>query len=152
MATLRQTEWFGFNHEKVRERFEGSPEFVGEFDMDGTTWAVYSVAEPNRAKGHKDFMLLTTGSLAGSAGDAARPTIVSGRDRAGMEPYRLQHAVHCLECDSVIYSVHRHDYRGCGCPNEAVVDGGRDYFRFGAADMSRVRRVTLDLLAGRMVE
>lgn len=38
--------------------------------------------------------------------------------------------VKCLQCDTVIESKSRHDFRECPCGN-AFVDGGRDYLRYG---------------------
>lgn len=40
--------------------------------------------------------------------------------------------VQCPNCNKRLFSFHRHDYKTCGCPNEAMVDGGRDYLRYGA--------------------
>lgn len=36
--------------------------------------------------------------------------------------------VRCLDCNSIIESTHRHDFRYCSCGNVAV-DGGKDYLR-----------------------
>lgn len=47
-------------------------------------------------------------------------------------------AVKCLECGETIVSRSRHDYVTCGCPNDAMVDGGNDYERYGAMDMDKV--------------
>ena len=41
--------------------------------------------------------------------------------------------VHCLQCDEIIESTHRHDYKHCKCGN-AMVDGGLAYERYGARD------------------
>ncbi len=38
--------------------------------------------------------------------------------------------IRCLECDIVIESVYRHDFRVCPCKN-AFIDGGHDYLRYG---------------------
>lgn len=45
----------------------------------------------------------------------------------------------CLECGSVLVSVHRHDYKTCDCPNRTMIDGGSDYVRYGGRDMDKVR-------------
>jgi len=37
----------------------------------------------------------------------------------------------CPNCGKVMVSWHRHDYRTCSCSNETMIDGGRDYLRFG---------------------
>lgn len=41
--------------------------------------------------------------------------------------------VQCPECSKRMFSFYRHDYKLCGCPNDTMVDGGRDYLRFGWA-------------------
>tara|TARA_B100000029_G_C16836670_1_gene690105 strand:- start:2 stop:265 length:264 start_codon:yes stop_codon:yes gene_type:complete len=38
-------------------------------------------------------------------------------------------ALHCHECNTVIYSRARHDYHHCLCNNIAI-DGGFDYVKF----------------------
>jgi len=38
-----------------------------------------------------------------------------------------------LQCDEIIESVDRHDYKHCKCGN-AMVDGGLTYERYGARD------------------
>ena len=50
-----------------------------------------------------------------------------------------QQLVTCQECDETIISYHRHDYKTCSCPNQATVDGGTDYLRYGAKDMSKIK-------------
>lgn len=50
--------------------------------------------------------------------------------------------VECLECGTIIESKHRHDYQVCGCPNNAMVDGGTDYIRSGAKDLTKIRHLT----------
>lgn len=50
--------------------------------------------------------------------------------------------VECLECGEIIESTHRHDFQQCGCPNAAMVDGGLDYVRSGAKDLSKIRHLT----------
>lgn len=48
-------------------------------------------------------------------------------------------SIKCLECGEVLASRHRHDYKTCGCPNNAMVDGGYDYRRYGAKDMDLIK-------------
>lgn len=47
----------------------------------------------------------------------------------------------CLDCGwlGVSYSVH--DFKTCPCPNNALIDGGRDYTRYGAHKMDRIQVV-----------
>ena len=50
----------------------------------------------------------------------------------------VYNAVTCTECLKTIVSRNRHDYVTCECPNNAMVDGGLDYIRYGAKDMNKV--------------
>ena len=50
----------------------------------------------------------------------------------------VYNAVTCLDCLSTIVSHHRHDYKLCGCKNEAMVDGGTDYVRYGGKNLKKV--------------
>lgn len=50
----------------------------------------------------------------------------------------VYNAIKCLECNETIVSRSRHDYVTCGCPNEAMVDGGNEYERYGAKDMDKI--------------
>lgn len=51
----------------------------------------------------------------------------------------VYNSVTCQECNETIVSYHRHDYKTCSCPNEAMVDGGTAYLRYGAKDMSKIK-------------
>lgn len=42
----------------------------------------------------------------------------------------LRSQVECPECGELIASIHRHDFRSCGC-GKTYIDGGRDYLRLG---------------------
>lgn len=50
----------------------------------------------------------------------------------------VYNAVTCLECLDTIVSYYRHDYKTCQCSNQAMVDGGIDYARYGAMDMKKI--------------
>ena len=50
----------------------------------------------------------------------------------------VYNAIKCLECNKTIVSYSRHDYNTCGCPNDAMVDGGNEYERYGAMDMDKI--------------
>lgn len=41
--------------------------------------------------------------------------------------------VQCAECSQRMFSYWGHDYKTCGCPNETMVDGGKEYLRYGWA-------------------
>ena len=53
----------------------------------------------------------------------------------------IYNAVKCLECGETIVSRTRHDCNLCKCPNSAMVDGGLDYMRYGAKDMSKIKAI-----------
>lgn len=48
-------------------------------------------------------------------------------------------SVTCLDCNETIVSYHRHDYKTCSCDNQAMVDGGTAYLRYGAKDMNKIK-------------
>ena len=49
-------------------------------------------------------------------------------------------AARCLDCDIVLVSWHRHDYKECACGN-LMVDGGNSYFRRGWRETSRIEEI-----------
>ena len=55
----------------------------------------------------------------------------------------VHNSVTCLECNKTIVSHYRHDYKTCGCPNHASVDGGLDYIRIGAANMNKISSLVI---------
>jgi hypothetical protein len=55
----------------------------------------------------------------------------------------VYNAVKCLECGETITSRYTHDYVLCGCPNQAMVDGGLDYMRYGAKDMNKIEPIAV---------
>jgi hypothetical protein len=141
--TVNIDSWFGFDHSAVKARFGGDPSFVAEFEIDGKPWAVYHCPNPDRSKGHKDFLMLTLiTDLNGS-----RRAVVSGRDFSEMEKHRFQTGVLCKSCGSILYSRANHDYRICPCDNMSMVDGGRSYIRYGGQDLSLVEMIEVDHFA-----
>ena len=49
-----------------------------------------------------------------------------------------ENRIKCLMCDTILESKSRHDFKQCSCPNQAYTDGGHDYQRYGARDMTQV--------------
>ena len=47
------------------------------------------------------------------------------------KPKKRIWGVKCPVCNKRMFSFHVHDYRTCGCENETMIDGGRDYLRYG---------------------
>ena len=136
---IRKHNYFGIDHVGVKKKFEGNPEYCNDIEIKGRTWAVYSVKNPNRTKGHKDFLLLTIDRV-------VEGVIISGMDKTTIENYRRIVAIHCLRCDEAIYSPHRHSMVNCECKSVAI-DGGSEYSRllYQPGDIMH-KMVTLDVL------
>lgn len=50
----------------------------------------------------------------------------------------IYNEVTCLECNESLISYSRNDYKTCSCPNQAMVDGGQAYGRYGAKDLNKI--------------
>lgn len=135
-----------FNHDLVAESFEGNPKYLGYICLDNHTVAVYHTSTPNREKGHKEYVLLWS---TWNPVIEKRGLMVGGMELAEFKKHSKHSAVLCLECNTVLYSLNRHHYHGCGCKNNTTVDGGKDYLRMGGKDMTRILTGTLDVLTGK---
>lgn len=142
---IKQVSWYGFDNAKVNKLLEGDLTFCAEFCVKGEydPVAVYRAKKPNRAKGHKKYVLLQKTGKGG---------MVRGMTPAEMKKERFQLAVLCLRCNTIVYSINRHHMNCCGCPNDAFADGGKDYLRSGAKNIDKIKTVTLDLITGRIVK
>lgn len=143
---LRKRNYNGFIHEAVSKKLSGDLTYINDFCLDikgvgYTTCSVYRAAKPDKSKGHKEFVVLFF---------AGRQMYVTGRSRYELNKERKHSGIHCTACGTVMVSLNRHDYQTCGCPNEAMIDGGKDYQRFGAADMAKIQAVTVDLLTDKI--
>lgn len=135
---IKEANFFGLKHDWVNKEFEGDLTHVGDVCLEtGQTVAVYRAAKPNKKKGHKEFMLLQLSNRGG---------VVAGMTHREMKKHAKHAAAHCLNCNTILYSVHRHHFHTCNCPNNTFVDGGKDYLRTGAMDMSKVVTGTLNVL------
>lgn len=52
----------------------------------------------------------------------------------------MRNRAKCKKCESIIESFHRHDHVTCKC-GEIAIDGGPDYFRCMANELSNIIRV-----------
>ena len=52
-----------------------------------------------------------------------------------------KNAIKCLVCNTILESEHRHDYVKCHCPNETACDGGLEYQRTLAVDLSLIENL-----------
>lgn len=143
MPRLKRDTYYGFNHEAVNRHFEGGLTFCNEFCVQDEYLpvAVYKCAKPNKKKGHKKYVLLQKNQ---------EKVFVRGMSSQQMAQFRYQKAVHCLNCDTILYSINRHHYHGCGCEKEVTIDGGKDYTKIGYKEDSVYKIVTLDLLTGKI--
>jgi hypothetical protein len=143
MIKHKDRTYYGFDHKVVAENFGGNPKFIREFEIADRTWAVYFCDTPDLTKGHTPYMMLGR-FVTGLSGDSQ--IWVSGRTVEEMETLRWQQGILCQSCNTVLYSMGHHDFHVCGCENNTCVDGGRAYLRTLAADLSKTRVVTIDLL------
>lgn len=56
-------------------------------------------------------------------------------------PQERPNAARCLDCNVVLYSRFRHDFKECPCGN-LMVDGGSAYVRRGWKEQSRIEEIT----------
>lgn len=137
---VKECNYYGFDHKAVAEKFEGDLTYVGDMCLnEGQTVAVYKAANPDRSKGHKEFMLLQY--LRGS-----NRGVVAGRELEEIQKHSSHSAVLCTQCNTLLYSVHRHHFHSCGCPNETFVDGGKEYLRSGGVSRDFIQTGTYDVL------
>lgn len=57
--------------------------------------------------------------------------------------HKTYFGVICRFCMKILVSWTTHDCKTCGCPNEAMIDGGRDYIRCGAANLNDIELVRI---------
>lgn len=127
---VKERNYFGFNHEKVNEKFTGGLTYIGDIALSsGYAVALYHVDSPDRAKGHKRYVTLSynNGLL-----------YIGGLTPQKAKKEAIHDAVLCTECNTVLYSVHRHDYHICDCENKTMVDGGKEYLRCGGNSIDKV--------------
>ena len=52
-----------------------------------------------------------------------------------------KNSVKCLICNTILESKHRHDFVMCPCPNQTACDGGLEYQRTLAVDLSLIENL-----------
>lgn len=145
-VNLKKVDWLGLNHEAVAKKFSGDLTFVNYMNVgkDGDlVAAVYHAAKPNRELGHKEFMLLWKYF---DYVTEKEQWMVSGMEREQIEKHAIVEGMMCLDCNTALWSLNRHHYHTCGCKNETMVDGGKDYLRAGAKKIARTQVVTINLM------
>lgn len=151
LRDIERFNWNGFAHEAVQKHFEGEFTYVGTTCVLGEYHpvAIYHNAKPNRAKNHKDYLLLGLADNLFEDVGGKPVTIVRGMDQADMEKWTTVSGIICVHCNDVVYSVMRHDDRHCKC-GKSSVDGGRDYTKIGHHDQ-QPGLVKIDLLTRKLV-
>ena len=48
--------------------------------------------------------------------------------------------IQCKNCNEVLISYNRHDYKTCSCENKTMIDGGTAYQRYGGKDLNLIDR------------
>ena len=52
-----------------------------------------------------------------------------------------KNAIKCLVCNTILESKYRHNYVQCSCPNQTSCDGGLEYQRTLAVDLSLIENL-----------
>lgn len=138
---IKNVDWYGFSHDKVNLQFKGDLSFCNYFCVNNEYQpvAVYKAKNPDTSKGHKKFMLLQIQE--GGRG------LVRGMTQYEINKWRYQDAIICLNCNTLLYSINRHHYHGCGCEKEVTIDGGKDYTKIGGTGYKLVK---FDLLTNKV--
>lgn len=132
---LEPINYYGFDHDAVNKKFTGGLTFLNTVSIEGSAHAVYKVKIPDKAKGHKKYLLLTY-------------KYIMGMSPQKINKYRIANAIKCLECNKILVSLHVHDYKTCGCPNETMIDGGDCYFKAGAVNLKKIKKLKIDMFTG----
>lgn len=144
---IKVQNYVGLDHDKVSKNFSGDLTYIGDSVVKGNAGfvpaAVYKAANPDREKGHKDFMLIA--SLF-DPNKMKTTLVVTGREE--LDLHKEFDGVLCTKCNTALYSLTRHNFHDCGCDNRTFVDGGLDYMCFGATNMDAVKIVKINILKG----
>lgn len=139
---IKERKYYNFDLERLNSLLEGDLSYVGTFNVEDRVCEVFKAKKPNKKKGHRKYVLIY------KENDSF---MITGVTPYQMKKHRTQAAVECLNCNVVLYSLHRHDYHLCGCDNEVFVDGGRDYLRAGYKNKSQFRTLVIDLITKKEV-
>lgn len=135
MPKLQIKNWYGFDEKAVNKKFTGNLTFINSFTINDEYMpvSVFKCAYPDKKKGHKKYVLIQTTDSGG---------LIRGMSAQDMRTEKYRAAIHCLNCDDVVFSAMRHDYSSCTC-GATFADGGKDYFKYGSTTNSKIVRVNL---------
>lgn len=140
---IKKKNYFGLNIKKAEKELKAK--YLNDVclkDADGN-WinvpvALFYSKNPDVSKGHKHFPFIIYRDS---------DSVVIGAFDELLDEIRYVNAIHCPECDEVIYSSYRHDFVECKC-KQCFIDGGRDYFRRG----DKGKHVILDLFKNKIIK
>lgn len=115
--------------DKAIEQLEGDLEYVGHWFVKDAKAYVFHALNPNRSKGHKDYVAL---KYIYSAGIESYDVVIMGYDHDDMLALSVQDGMLCNKCKTIVWSLYTHDYHGCRCKDNderLMVDGGMSYMR-----------------------
>lgn len=140
---LKHLNYYGLDHDEVNKKFDGDLVYLGDIVFLGQymPWALYRSSNPDRSRGHCEYLLLTVSEDGG---------YVSGKEEKDFQiKERYKNVIHCKDCDDKIYSCMRHDFHPCSC-GKVSIDGGIDYLRTGWEIGASYELLTLDILTGKL--
>jgi hypothetical protein len=134
--------FYSFNTRGLKKLFPGT-KFVREIAYDGLDCpvAIFHQPNPDVSKGHKEYFGLY---------QSRDKMMVVGFTTQEIQKMAFHAAVHCKNCNEVIYSRYRHDHRSCGCESVSV-DGGKDYTKV-SGDREDYVMVTADVINEVVIE
>jgi hypothetical protein len=117
--------YYCLDHSAVDKKFSGDLVYLGSWQLKGEdyTSAFYYVKNPDKSKGHKSFMLLS--SINGNF-------FVRGKEFLEILPLSEYPTLECSFCKDIIYSPHRHTMVTCSCEKVCIDGGNSEYFRIEA--------------------
>jgi hypothetical protein len=130
------------DHKAVAKQFGMKLEYIGFFPVGKEKHgkAVYKVLD---AKDEKEFFVL---DLNFHDNKVTKHLTT----RSAIVPFAKLNAIHCLNCQDVLYSIDRHDFRGCSCKSQkkqVFIDGGKDYCKV-SGDPENFEMGIVDLVKG----
>lgn len=59
------------------------------------------------------------------------------------ERHLVYNAILCKNCNEILVSHHKRDYKQCGCENKTTIDGGLSYQKYSAVDIKKTGIITV---------
>lgn len=138
---LKKQNYSGFKH-KVAIKALSADKFINYMSITNTygrkqVCAVYYSSNPDLSKGHKPYPMLTNSN---------GQVFILGRELHELKKDSIHFGVLCTNCNTILVSLDRHNFHGCGCSAETFIDGGQEYFRCVSSDIAKTVMVKVDML------